>query len=56
MKITISWLKKFLITDATIEQIIDRLTEIGLEVEEVVNQGDIYKAYLYKNLNLLLYF
>lgn len=46
MKFTISWLKKFLITDATIEQIIDRLTEIGLEVEEVVNQGDIYKAFI----------
>ena len=46
MKFTISWLKKFLITDATIKQIIDRLTEIGLEVEAVVNQGDIYKAFI----------
>ncbi len=46
MKFTISWLKKFLITDATVEQIIDKLTQIGLEVEEVVNQEDIYKAFI----------
>ncbi len=46
MKFTISWLKKFLVTDATIEQIIDKLTQIGLEVEGVINQVDIYKDFI----------
>ena len=46
MKFTLSWLKKFLDTDATAEQIIDALTNLGLEVEEVVNQADIYKPFV----------
>ena len=46
MKLTISWLKKFLNTQATDQQIITALTNIGLEVEEVVNQADIYKNFL----------
>ncbi|KQV42395.1 phenylalanine--tRNA ligase subunit beta [Rhizobium sp. Root73] len=35
MKFTLSWLKDHLETDATLEQICERLTSIGLEVEEV---------------------
>ncbi|MEO0543018.1 MAG: phenylalanine--tRNA ligase subunit beta [Pseudomonadota bacterium] len=35
MKFTLSWLKDHLETDATLEEIVDRLTMIGLEVEEV---------------------
>lgn len=35
MKFTLSWLKEHLETDATLEQICERLTSIGLEVEEV---------------------
>lgn len=46
MKFTLSWLKKFLITDASIEEVVDRLNKIGLEVEEVVNQSDIYGSFI----------
>lgn len=46
MKFTLSWLKQFLITDASAEEIIEKLTNIGLEVEEIVNQADIYKNFI----------
>ncbi|WP_406873083.1 phenylalanine--tRNA ligase subunit beta [Aminobacter sp. P9b] len=35
MKFTLSWLKDHLDTDATLDQIVERLTSIGLEVESV---------------------
>ena len=35
MKFTLSWLKEHLDTDATLEEICDRLTRIGLEIEGV---------------------
>ncbi|SHL33933.1 phenylalanine--tRNA ligase subunit beta [Roseibium suaedae] len=35
MKFTLSWLKEHLETDATLEQIAEKLTMIGLEVEDV---------------------
>jgi len=35
MKFTLSWLKEHLETEATLEEILDALTMIGLEVEEV---------------------
>lgn len=35
MKFTLSWLKEHLETDASLEQICERLTAIGLEVEDV---------------------
>ena len=35
MKFTLSWLKDHLETDATLDQICERLTAIGLEVEDV---------------------
>ena len=37
MKFTLSWLKDHLETDATLDQIVETLTMIGLEVEEVVD-------------------
>ena len=37
MKFTLSWLKRHLETDATLEQISETLTAIGLEVEEIVD-------------------
>lgn len=37
MKFTLSWLKEHLDTEATVEQIAENLTRIGLEVEEVFN-------------------
>ena len=46
MKLTLSWLKKYLTTDATIAEIIDGLTQIGLEVESVINQADIYAPFI----------
>ena len=38
MKFTLSWLKEHLDTDASLETILDTLTIIGLEVEEVVDR------------------
>lgn len=37
MKFTLSWLKDHLETSATVDEIADALTDLGLEVEEVVN-------------------
>ena len=45
MKFTISWLKKFLDTDASIEQITNKLTMIGLEVEEVIDHSKTLKDF-----------
>ena len=38
MKFTLGWLKDHLETDASLDAIVDRLTVIGLEVEEVVEK------------------
>lgn len=40
MKFTLSWLKEFLDTDATVEAIAEKLTAIGLEVESVENPAE----------------
>jgi phenylalanyl-tRNA synthetase beta chain len=40
MKFTLSWLKEHLETDATLEQILETLTAIGLEVEGVENPAE----------------
>ena len=40
MKFTLSWLKEHLDTDATVDQISEKLTAIGLEVEEIHNPAD----------------
>lgn len=37
MKFTLSWLKDFLDTNASVDEIAERLTAIGLEIEEVVD-------------------
>ncbi len=39
MKFTLSWLKSHLLTEASLEQITDALTRIGLELEAVENRG-----------------
>ena len=39
MKFTLSWLRRHLETEAALDEIVDRLTAIGLEVEEVVDRG-----------------
>ncbi|HJD57582.1 MAG TPA: phenylalanine--tRNA ligase subunit beta [Rickettsia endosymbiont of Sericostoma sp. HW-2014] len=38
MKFTLSWLKKFLDTDVSVTDIAERLTMLGLEVEEIVDR------------------
>lgn len=45
MKFTLSWLKEHLETDASLEEIVERLTLIGLEVEEVTNRADRLKPF-----------
>ena len=37
MKFTLSWLKDHLETTASVDEIVETLTDLGLEVEEVVN-------------------
>ena len=39
MKFTLGWLKEHLETDASLEAITDRLSMLGLEVEEIDNRG-----------------
>ncbi|WP_442580773.1 phenylalanine--tRNA ligase subunit beta [Mesorhizobium sp. ASY16-5R] len=41
MKLTLSWLKDHLETDAPLEQIVERLTSIGLEVESVDDKAGL---------------
>ncbi len=45
MKFTMSWLKDHLDTDASVETICDVLTDLGLEVEDVVNPADTLGAF-----------
>ncbi len=45
MKFTLSWLKQHLETTATLDQIVEALTRIGLEVEGVENPGDKLAAF-----------
>ncbi|MBP5616168.1 MAG: hypothetical protein J6X42_06480, partial [Alphaproteobacteria bacterium] len=40
MKLTLSWLKEHLDTTADLETILDTLTRIGLEVEDVYNPAE----------------
>lgn len=44
MKFTLSWLKDHLETDATLETIVEKLTDIGLEVESVDDRA-AFKAF-----------
>jgi phenylalanyl-tRNA synthetase beta chain len=45
MKFTLSLLKKFLDTDASLEEIASKLTSIGLEVEELVDRSELLKDF-----------
>ena len=45
MKFTLSWLKKHLQTDATIDEIADAMVRIGLEVEEIENPAERLAAF-----------
>ena len=53
MIITIPWLKEHLKTSAKENEIIDRLTNIGLEVESVKeNSGDLQSSLLHFQLQV----
>lgn len=41
MKFTLSWLKEFLETEASVTEISEKLTSIGLEIEEVIDYSKI---------------
>ena len=45
MKFTMSWLKEHLDTDARLEDVIYALTDLGLEVEEIINPADRLKSF-----------
>ncbi len=45
MKFTLSWLKEHLDTTATLEDIVLKLTDIGLEVEDVQDRAAIYSQF-----------
>ncbi len=45
MKFTLSWLKDHLDTSASVDEICEALTDLGLEVEEVINPADRLKSF-----------
>jgi phenylalanyl-tRNA synthetase beta chain len=45
MKFTLSWLKEHLATEASLDDIVERMTMIGLEVESVENAGEKLAAF-----------
>jgi phenylalanyl-tRNA synthetase beta chain len=45
MKFTVSWLKEHLKTDASLLEITEGMTRIGLEVEEVINPQEVYAPF-----------
>ncbi len=46
MKFTLPWLKDHLETDASLAEIVDKLTMIGLEVENVEDKADLLKPFV----------
>ena len=46
MKFTLPWLKDHLETDASLGEIVDKLTMIGLEVENVEDKADLLKPFV----------
>lgn len=45
MKFTLSWLKEYLETDASLEQVVDALNDTGLEVEGIENMSDTLNGF-----------
>ena len=46
MKLTLPWLREHLDTDASLSEIVDRLTMIGLEVENVEDKANLLKPFV----------
>lgn len=45
MKFCLSWLKEHLQTEVSVDQIVRALINLGLEVEEVIDQGAVYRDF-----------
>lgn len=45
MKFTLSWLKDYLETDADLQTLCDRLTDIGLELEDLTDPSETYAPF-----------
>jgi phenylalanyl-tRNA synthetase beta chain len=45
MKFTLSWLKKHLDTNATLDQIAEKLTTLGLELDSVEDRAALYAPF-----------
>lgn len=46
MQVSLSWLKQYLDTNASVAEIADKLTSIGLEVEEVTDKASALKDFI----------
>uniref|UniRef100_A0A832DDT7 Phenylalanine--tRNA ligase beta subunit n=1 Tax=Ignavibacterium album TaxID=591197 RepID=A0A832DDT7_9BACT len=47
MKISLNWLKQYIdLSDLTTKDIVDKLTMSGLEVEDVVDENELYKNFI----------
>src|ERR1051325_11435350 len=46
MKFTLPWLKEYLETDASLDEIVTKLTMIGLEVENVEDKASLLKPFI----------
>ncbi|WP_370232101.1 phenylalanine--tRNA ligase subunit beta [Cognatishimia sp.] len=51
MKFTLSWLKDHLDTDASLDEILEALTDLGLEVEGVVNPAECLSEFTIAKVN-----
>lgn len=45
MKLTLSWLKDYIETDASLDEVLDAMNNIGLEIEEYEDKADLYKKF-----------
>ena len=46
MKFTVKWLKEYLIFDSSVEELCEKLTSIGLEVENLENPKDQLSSFI----------
>ena len=50
MKITLSWLKQYLDTECSLQEITDKLTDLGLEVESVIDFSSKLSSFVIANV------
>lgn len=46
MRITLNWLKRFLDTTASVQEICDKLTSLGFEVEEIIDRAKDFDGFV----------